>query len=218
MAGERPATDAAPSMRDRILDVALDLFARKGYADTSLREIAGQLDISKAALYYHFESKQDILGALHLRLHQVGEELWPMLAAEGQDAGAWVLLADALIRIGLHNRRLLEVHARNQDVIGEMHRGDALASHPPVEHDMDQRLMALLTDRSAPVSLRVRRVAALGAIGGVLLGAAGFADVPDHVLEEALRDVAHQLLSGRAPRRPRGRARAAGAAASSRGR
>jgi AcrR family transcriptional regulator len=50
--------------RDRILDVALALFAEKGYDATSMREIAGELGITKAALYYHFESKADIVRAM----------------------------------------------------------------------------------------------------------------------------------------------------------
>ncbi len=61
----------AQSTRERTLDIALDLFVRKGYAETSLREIAVELGFSKSALYYHFESKQDILLALHMRLHSL---------------------------------------------------------------------------------------------------------------------------------------------------
>jgi AcrR family transcriptional regulator len=47
-----------------IRGVALELFGQKGYEKTSLREIAERLDITKAALYYHFPSKQDLLRAL----------------------------------------------------------------------------------------------------------------------------------------------------------
>ena len=57
----------ARSTRERILDVALDLFIEKGYDRTSLREIAEPLGFSKAALYYHFASKEDILMALQDR-------------------------------------------------------------------------------------------------------------------------------------------------------
>jgi AcrR family transcriptional regulator len=45
----------------QILVVALKLFADKGYEATSMREIAEQLGISKPALYYHFDSKEDIV-------------------------------------------------------------------------------------------------------------------------------------------------------------
>ncbi|MFF7451199.1 MULTISPECIES: TetR family transcriptional regulator [unclassified Streptomyces] len=47
--------------RQRIQDVALDLFAEQGYEKTSLREIAEALDVTKAALYYHFKTKEEIL-------------------------------------------------------------------------------------------------------------------------------------------------------------
>ncbi len=41
--------------------VALELFAEQGYEKTSLREIAERLGVTKAALYYHFKSKEDIV-------------------------------------------------------------------------------------------------------------------------------------------------------------
>ncbi|WP_328537412.1 TetR/AcrR family transcriptional regulator [Streptomyces sp. NBC_00344] len=50
--------------RQRIQDVALELFAEQGYEKTSLREIAERLDVTKAALYYHFKTKEDILISL----------------------------------------------------------------------------------------------------------------------------------------------------------
>ena len=43
--------------KQRILDTARELFARKGVQRTSLQEIAGQLGITKPALYYHFTSR-----------------------------------------------------------------------------------------------------------------------------------------------------------------
>lgn len=50
--------------RQRILDVSLDLFAERGYAGASVADIAKRLGITKAALYYHFAAKSDILEAL----------------------------------------------------------------------------------------------------------------------------------------------------------
>ncbi|RBM17864.1 TetR/AcrR family transcriptional regulator [Streptomyces sp. PT12] len=47
--------------RQRIQDVALEMFAERGYEKTSLREIAERLEVTKAALYYHFRTKEDIL-------------------------------------------------------------------------------------------------------------------------------------------------------------
>jgi len=47
--------------RERIREIALELFAEQGYEKTSLREIAERLGVTKAALYYHFRSKEDIV-------------------------------------------------------------------------------------------------------------------------------------------------------------
>jgi AcrR family transcriptional regulator len=57
-------TQRRSDTRQRIQDVALDLFVEHGYEKTSLREIAERLDVTKAALYYHFKTKEDILVSL----------------------------------------------------------------------------------------------------------------------------------------------------------
>jgi AcrR family transcriptional regulator len=57
--------------RDRILSVALRQFASQGYANTSLREIADELGVTKAALYFHFKTKDDIVVGI-LRDHLNG--------------------------------------------------------------------------------------------------------------------------------------------------
>jgi AcrR family transcriptional regulator len=50
--------------RNRILSVALRLFATQGFANTSLREIADELGVTKAALYFHFKTKEEILNGI----------------------------------------------------------------------------------------------------------------------------------------------------------
>ncbi|MET7438326.1 TetR/AcrR family transcriptional regulator [Streptomyces sp. NPDC004082] len=61
--------------RQRIQDVALELFSERGYEKTSLREIAEHLDVTKAALYYHFKSKEEILISLFEDLTRPLDEL-----------------------------------------------------------------------------------------------------------------------------------------------
>ncbi|MET8769176.1 helix-turn-helix domain-containing protein [Streptomyces sp. NPDC004658] len=61
--------------RQRIQDVALELFAEQGYEKTSLREIAERLDVTKAALYYHFKTKEEIIVSLFADLTQPIEDL-----------------------------------------------------------------------------------------------------------------------------------------------
>ncbi|RZQ64584.1 TetR family transcriptional regulator [Amycolatopsis suaedae] len=55
---------AASDTRSRILATAGRLFAEQGYDQTSLRQIAVRLDVSKAAVLYHFSSKAQILATL----------------------------------------------------------------------------------------------------------------------------------------------------------
>lgn len=58
------ARGAAGDTRAEIEAVALELFATQGFDKTSLREIAERLHITKAALYYHFPSKQELLASI----------------------------------------------------------------------------------------------------------------------------------------------------------
>jgi len=50
--------------KERILDEALVMFAENGYKGTNLRELAARLELSKSALYKHYESKEAIWNAL----------------------------------------------------------------------------------------------------------------------------------------------------------
>ncbi len=61
-AGHTP--HAGDQTRARILSVALELIADHGFAATSTREIAERLGFTKAALYYHFRTKDDLLAAI----------------------------------------------------------------------------------------------------------------------------------------------------------
>ena len=55
---------AGDQTRARIVEVALELIADRGFAATSTREIAERLGVTKAALYYHFRTKDDLLSAI----------------------------------------------------------------------------------------------------------------------------------------------------------
>jgi AcrR family transcriptional regulator len=61
--------------RQRIQDVALELFAEQGYEKTSLREIAERLEVTKAALYYHFKTKEEILVSIFEDMSKPIEDL-----------------------------------------------------------------------------------------------------------------------------------------------
>jgi AcrR family transcriptional regulator len=184
----------AATTRERILDIALDLFIRKGYAETSLREIAGELGLSKAALYYHFESKQDILLALHLRVHDLTTDVLPALRADADTSAVWERLVDILIGIAVQNRRLIELHIRNQEAIAELHGDAAGAKHGAVMSEVQDDFLGLARDPSVSAEVRIRRFASLGTVAAVLLGVGAFEDLSDAELEAALRNVTRDVL------------------------
>jgi len=50
--------------KEKIQNVVIKMFSGKGYTETSMREISADLNISKAALYYHFSSKEEIFTSI----------------------------------------------------------------------------------------------------------------------------------------------------------
>ena len=75
--------DEAGTTRERILEVALELFGRQGYEGTSIRDIAERMGMTKAAVYYHFPSKEellaDVLTPATSRVARVLEEHGPVV-------------------------------------------------------------------------------------------------------------------------------------------
>jgi AcrR family transcriptional regulator len=179
------------STRERILDVALDLFIAKGYDKTSLREIAEQLGVTKAALYYHFASKGDILMALHMRLHEFGKEALSQL---GDQVPTMALWADLLERIAdqlLANRKIFLLHERNQAAFEELHRED----HDAANDDLQAQFRQVLADPRVPIEDRVRMAASFGAVmAGIFIAGDAFDDVPTADLGAMLRGAVRDLL------------------------
>ena len=64
----------AEGTKERILETALELFAQNGYLGTSMNDIAGRLGFTKAALYKHYTSKQEILDRIVERMNEMDYE------------------------------------------------------------------------------------------------------------------------------------------------
>jgi len=188
-----PLVDAKSDTRQRILDVALDLFTEQGYDGTSLREIAEQLGVTKAALYYHFESKEDILMALHMRIHDFGREALMLIGEGPVTLELWGKLLDQIVGEMLAQRKLFLMHERNQAVMEKLHREDHDAEHEDIQHQFRR----VLGDERVPVRDRVRMAAAFGVVfSSIFLGDVSFDSAPREELEVMLRDILHDVLRG----------------------
>ncbi|WP_037602214.1 TetR/AcrR family transcriptional regulator [Streptacidiphilus rugosus] len=111
--------------RARILDVALELFVEHGYEKTSLREIADRLGVTKAALYYHFRTKEDILAGIVASMSAPIEEA--IAWGEQQEYSAEV--RDEILRRfaeGMADRQpMLRFFHENQPTLRELNAGNA---------------------------------------------------------------------------------------------
>lgn len=172
------AKDVAPDTAARIREVALDLFSQQGYEKTSLREIAEALDITKAAVYYHYRSKVDILDDL-LRPIADGEE--QILAEAGASSlhtpEGRLRLVERYLDLVLEHRRLTSYIV--SDVVGASN-----SRMVPRLQRHDQQLVILLSKAELPEAEQVRTLSALGAIMTVL----SLSDVPTATLRPLLLD------------------------------
>ncbi|MGH2865760.1 MAG: TetR/AcrR family transcriptional regulator [Solirubrobacteraceae bacterium] len=189
------AARRGPSTRERILDIALALFTERGYDKTSLRDIAERLGTTKAALYYHFERKQDILLELHLRLHALGRETLERLEAleDGQQrADAWSALLDDFIDQVCHNPELVLLHQRNHGAMDALQNSER---HQAENANIEQQFRRILQSPDIPLARRVRMACSISAVVGTLAaGEALFGDVPTEELAELVRGAVHDVL------------------------
>jgi len=181
--------------RERILDVALDLFIEQGYDKTTLRQIAEPLGVTQAAIYYHFAAKEDILVALHLRLHELARPVFERMAAETGSAG-WAAVLRELVDTMLANRKLFVLHQRNQTALSSVH----IKGHDGDHEEMEQQFRQILGNPAIPARDRVRLSCALGALLGILMSVGEFEDLGPETYGELFREAITDLLEPAASR------------------
>jgi AcrR family transcriptional regulator len=189
-----PGNDSEPgaSTRERILDVALDLFTDQGFDGTSMREIAERLHISKPAIYHHFASKEEILMALHMRLHEFGKAALARLTGQTVTLQLWGSLLNELLDQMLAQRKIFLMHERNQAALEKLHRKD----HDDEHDDIQQRFREALTDPSLSLRDRVRMACSLGAVfGGLLMAGNAFDNVSNAELGSLVQDAVRDIVA-----------------------
>ncbi|HTX27654.1 MAG TPA: helix-turn-helix domain-containing protein [Streptosporangiaceae bacterium] len=192
--GQPSGDQAGASTRDRILDVALDLFTDQGFDGTSMREIAERLHMSKPAIYYHFASKEEILVALHMRLHEFGKVALERLTGQTVTLQLWGSLLNEVLDQILAQRKIFLMHERNQAALEKLHRND----HDDQHDDIQQRFRQALNDPSLSVRDRVRMACSLGAVfGALLLSGDAFDTVSNTELGSLVREAVDDLVADR---------------------
>ncbi len=175
--------------RERILDVALDLFIEQGYDKTSLRQIAEPLGFTQAAIYYHFAAKEDILFALHLRLHELGQPAFDQLGKAAGPSG-WAVVLRGLVDTMLANRKLFVLHERNRTALSALHDKGHEGDHEEIE----QQFRQILGNPAFPARDRVRLSCALGALMSSLMSFGALEDLGPAAYGDLLREAVTDLL------------------------
>lgn len=92
--------------KDQITETAQNLFREKGYAGTSMRDLAKAVGIEPASLYSHIKSKEDILSGICFRIAgEFKDALYPVVVCE----------ADAATKLHAAIEAHIKVISRNQD-------------------------------------------------------------------------------------------------------
>ncbi|MFD6159270.1 TetR/AcrR family transcriptional regulator [Nocardia sp. NPDC060256] len=114
-------------MRERIRAVAMELFSERGYEKTSLREIAERLEVTKAALYYHFRTKEDIVASLSDDLRRGIDDIvaWAATAPTGPERAQEILVRYGALLHGI-GRDMVRFMAENQPAFRELGFGVSL--------------------------------------------------------------------------------------------
>jgi AcrR family transcriptional regulator len=181
-------TSAGGGTRERILDIATELFIEHGYDGTSLRQIAEEVGVTKAALYYHFASKAELVAALLEPFEQVQREWVDSVPDDPTDA-QWADSLGTVIDWMVDNRDVFRLFERNHEVFEALH--DENSSH----QELHGRITAVLGNPSIDARRRIRMAAALGvSMAMAPMGDSALDDLDPDEIRLELRAAVHRAL------------------------
>ena len=170
------ASTSRTDTRSRVQKVALELFAEQGYEKTSLREIAERLGVTKAALYYHFKSKEDIV---HSFTDDYFSELdalveWAKEQPRGEENRREIL--DRYVSIVLASSEVFRFLEQNRASVQSMEAGKERFARVRARLDA---LVDVLVGAEAPLRDRVRAATAVLSVGATCMFFLQQVDDPD---------------------------------------
>jgi AcrR family transcriptional regulator len=166
-AGDPPTGDLAEpansrsDTRARIQQVAVELFTEHGYDGTSLREIAERIDVTKAALYYHFKSKEDIVSSLMEDYAQKMDALIAWGREQPRSAQTRREILSRYVDIMVEADKVFRMLHQNQAAVGTL---SSAKTRGELFKERIGMLIELLTGPEATLGARVKAAMAIGGI------------------------------------------------------
>jgi AcrR family transcriptional regulator len=162
--GGRPGRPRGDT-RQRIQSVALELFAEQGYEKTSLREIAERLGVTKAALYYHFKSKEDIVRSFTEDYVHELDALIAWATDQPLDARGRAALLARYSDIVEHRLEVMRFLEHNQAAVHRLMNEHEGEDRKKVFRKQFETVRDLLVPPDAPLRDRVRASMAVVSVG-----------------------------------------------------
>jgi AcrR family transcriptional regulator len=178
--------------RTRLIDVAVHLFTRHSFAGTSLQMIADALGFTKAAIYHHFRTREQLLAAV---LEPILDELRAIVESAETRRTAHSRAEHMLsgyAALAVRNRGLVAVLAADPSVA-------AVLVERAEWGDLIKRQLALLADVDPGPAGEVKAAMVFAGMAGAAGPTWGIFD--DDALREHLVEAGRRTLGLRAPRR-----------------
>lgn len=172
--------------RQRIQQVALELFGEYGYDKTSLREIAERLGVTKAALYYHFKSKEAIIASVFEDILGGMDEFITWAKDQPTTREGRRAIAERYVQNSKSGVGVMKLFQENQPAMRELKVGEQM-------RDKLIELVNALTPPHASIADQLRIRVALFSIQ---MSRFSMKDTPDEQLEPAMIELATELLDG----------------------
>lgn len=126
----------------RILDAAEALFVANSFVSVSMQDIADQIDVSKGALYHHFESKEALFVAMMLRDLSAKQALFARRAASEGDAQTRLRdLTRDFFELPLTRRRLIQLVRRDINHFNGDNRASIIRAYQAALPDQIERII-----------------------------------------------------------------------------
>ncbi|MFD0555697.1 TetR family transcriptional regulator [Stackebrandtia endophytica] len=186
MSQEARRTPRARPGRSGILKVAIGLFAGQGVAGTSLQHIADAAGVTKAAVYHHFQAKEDILTAALAPAIASLESIVRNARAHSSAASRTEDTIAGLADQAVQHRHIWSVLLKDSSVT------ESLRTDPEHEKLFDE-LHALLEGDQAAESARIRTATFLSGLVGPLIDPR-CRDLSDDALRAGILESGRRLL------------------------
>ena len=193
------APDEPVDTRQKLLDVAVELVGRHGFGGTSLQMIADELGITKAAIYYHFRSRDQLLVALMEPMLRQIRLVVEMAESQRSPRNQMEAMVQGFARVVARNRALAAVMVFDPSV----HR---VLQLQPDWGDLIVRQLTLLTQLDSSPAGVTKATALMTGLSGAATGAP--LEVGDDELVQELCDIGRRIIGLRPPRRQPDPARA----------